>query len=179
MFSLCSRFSVEYSVMNTMRWNYKPIVTSSLPPQVLSCCVSLAVRFIYVACSYVALTTPFCNFRHNTDLWQQLNLWNTTIIINGAKRFPVLRWVFGQLGLKQQKQKRFQVVRDHASYIYFKLAWQKKTWHVAKQSWRMTIKSSVPTEDHSYGDFSNGGVWTNDTLPGQLWSFAAGRALYR
>ena len=128
MFSLCSRFSVEYSVMNTMRWNYKPIVTSSMPPQVVFFgSASLAVRFIYVACSYVALTTPFCNFRHNTDLWQQLNLWNTTIIINGAKRFPVLRWVFGQLGLKQQQQKRFQVVRDHASYIYFKLAWQKKT----------------------------------------------------
>ena len=124
-FSLCSRFSVEYSVMNTMRWNYKPIVTSSMPPQVLSGCVSLAVRFIYVAYT-LHLQLLFCNFRHNKDLWQQLHLWNTTIIINGAKRFPVLRWVFGQLGLKQQQQKRFQVVRDHASYIYFKHAWQNK-----------------------------------------------------
>ena len=62
--------------------------------------------------------------------------------------FPLLRWVFGQLVLKKTKKKWFQVVRNHGSYIYFKLAWQKKTWHVAKQSWRMTIKTSIPTEDH-------------------------------
>ena len=113
------------SVKNTMRWNYKPIVTSSMPPQVFLGCASLAVHFMYVAYT-LHLQLLFCNFRHNKDLWQQLHLWNTTIIIKGAKMFPLLRWVFGQLGLKKTKKNYFKLFATMVHIFISNLRGKKK-----------------------------------------------------
>ena len=46
-----------------------------------------------------------------------------------------------------------------------------KTWHVAKQSWRMTIKT-FQQKITSYGDLDNGVVWANDTCRGssEVWA---------
>ena len=62
------------------------------------------------------------------------------------KKFTGFTLGFRATWVKKQK-KNFKLFATML-HIFISNLRGKKTWHVAKQSWRMTIKTSVPTEDH-------------------------------